>query len=319
MVLLVLLVLLPPGLDLAYRLNRIMRTLNAYRVNRLIQACGVRAGRHKWLALWSKGRPIPGDGRKTHSTGQGLFSDRMSKKFLFFTTVILFFCFLGPGASYPEKKDKQPKKEDKITVNQKRGDEKMDTAKWLSEDEGKYLLGLARKTIKNRLVNLEGPQIDWKDIPEKFKKRLGTFVTINIEGNLRGCIGHIIPRESLIEGIRENAINAAFRDPRFPPLSKEEFDRIEIEISILTPPKELSYTDTKDLLKKLRAGIDGLIIKKGIYEATFLPQVWEQLPQKEEFLSHLCLKAGLSVDSWKTEKLHVSTYQVQAFEEEKSK
>jgi len=195
----------------------------------------------------------------------------------------------------------------------------MEKAKWLSEDEGKYLLGVARKTIRHRLSNLEEPQIDWKEIPEIFQKRLGTFVTINIEGNLRGCIGHIIPREPLIEGIKENAINAAFRDPRFPPLTKEEFDRIDIEISILTPPEEVPYTDAKDLLNKLTPGIDGLIIKKESCEATFLPQVWEQLPKREEFLSHLCLKAGLPADTWKTEKLQVSTYQVQAFEEEKSK
>lgn len=248
---------------------------------------------------------------------RGFLSDRVNKRFLSFAIVILFFCLLGLGGLYPEKNDKQLKKEVKKTVNKKRGDEKMDTTKWLSEDEGKYLLGMARETIKNRLFNLEKPGIDRKDTPEIFQKRLGTFVTINIEGNLRGCIGHIIPREALIEGIKENAINAAFRDPRFPPLTKEEFDRIDIEISILTSPKELSYTDDKDLLKKLKSGIHGLIIKKGPCEATFLPQVWEQLPNKEEFLSHLCLKAGLSADSWKTEKLQVSTYQVQAFEEEK--
>jgi len=248
---------------------------------------------------------------------RGLLSDRVKRGLLSFTIVILFFCSLGLGGLYPGKSDKGHKREGKKTVNKKRGDEKMDTTKWLSEDEGKYLLGLARETIKNRLFDLEEPRVDWKDTPEIFQKRLGTFVTINIEGNLRGCIGHIIPRETLIEGIKENAINAAFRDPRFPPLTKEEFDRIDIEISILTPPKELSYTDDKDLLKKLRQGIDGLIIKKGSYEATFLPQVWDQLPSKGEFLSHLCLKAGLSADSWKTGKLQVSTYQVQAFEEEK--
>ena len=243
----------------------------------------------------------------------------VNKKLISFTVLILFFCLLGSGALYPERNDKQPKKEGKKPVNKKGGDKKMDTAKWLSEDEGKYLLGLARKTIKNRLFKSEEPQIDQEDMPEIFQKRLGTFVTINIEGNLRGCIGHIIPRETLIEGIKVNAINAAFRDPRFPPLSKEELDRIDIEISVLTPPKDLSYTDAEDLLKKLRPGTDGVIIKKGFYEATFLPQVWEQLPKKQEFLSHLCLKAGLSADSWMTEKLQVSTYQVQAFEEEKSK
>jgi AmmeMemoRadiSam system protein A len=195
----------------------------------------------------------------------------------------------------------------------------MGTADKLSEDEGNYLLAVARNTIKDRLHNREGPQINWKDLPEKFQEQLGTFVTLTIDGNLRGCIGHIIPRETVIEGIRENSINAAFRDPRFPPLTREEFENTEIEISILTAPEELSYTDADDLLNKLRPGVDGLIIKKGPYEATFLPQVWDQLPDKEEFLSHLCLKAGLSHDSWRKEKLQVSTYQVQAFEEEKGK
>ncbi len=193
----------------------------------------------------------------------------------------------------------------------------MEKAKWLSEDEGKRLLGVARNTIRNRLFDLEGPQIESKDLPETFQRNLGNFVTINIEGNLRGCIGHIVPRLPLIEGIRENAINAAFRDPRFPPLTRGEFDRIEIEISILTTPEQLHYADAEDLLRKLRPGIHGVIIKKGFHEATFLPQVWDQLPAKEDFLSHLCLKAGLSPDTWKTEKLEVSTYQVQAFEEER--
>lgn len=216
---------------------------------------------------------------------------------------------------YGESKDKRP-----ITVDIKpgiirNGGKNMNTAQRLSEDDGKYLLEIARETIKNKLYDKQGPHIDWKEVPEKFKERLGTFVTVTIGGNLRGCIGHIIPRESVLEGIRENALNAAFKDPRFLPLTTEEFDRIEIEISILTPPQELSYEGTQDLLQKLRPGIDGVIIKKGFYEATFLPQVWEQLPEKESFLSQLCMKAGLSPDSWKTEKLQVSTYQVQAFEE----
>jgi AmmeMemoRadiSam system protein A len=134
-------------------------------------------------------------------------------------------------------------------------------------------------------------------------------------GNLRGCIGHIIPQESLIEGIKVNAINAAFRDPRFPSLTKEEWKKVEIEVSILTDPKPLSYSDANDLLKKLRPGIDGVIIKKGYHQATFLPQVWEQLPSKEKFLNHLCFKAGLDRDGWRKGDLEVSTYQVQAFEE----
>ena len=239
----------------------------------------------------------------------------VNKKLLSFTLLALLFLLLGHEELHCKNKDKRLIKEDKTQAVTKKGDEKMDATKWLSEDEGKYLLGVARETIKNRLDNIEESPINWKEIPKKFQERLGTFVTVTIEDSLRGCIGHIIPRESLIEGIKENAINAAFKDPRFHPLTKEEYNKIDIEISILTSPQELSYAGAEDLLKKLRPGIDGVIIKKGFYEATFLPQVWEQLTDKEEFLSHLCLKAGLSPDSWKREELHVSTYQVQAFEE----
>ena len=185
----------------------------------------------------------------------------------------------------------------------------------LTEEEGKYLLSVARKTIDQALSGKEGPEIGDSDLPALFDEQRGTFVTLTIGGNLRGCIGHIIPQEALIEGIRINAINAAFKDPRFRPLNKNEWKRVKIEISILTEPKSLSYSDADDLLKKLRSGIDGVIIKKGYHQSTFLPQVWEQLPRKEEFLNHLCLKAGLDEDEWKKGRIEVSTYQAQAFEE----
>jgi len=185
----------------------------------------------------------------------------------------------------------------------------------LTEDEGKYLLNVARKTIDRALSGKEGPEKGDSDLPALFDEQRGTFVTLTIGGNLRGCIGHIIPQEALIEGIRINAINAAFKDPRFRPLSKNEWKRVRIEISILTEPKPLSYSDGDDLLKKLRPGIDGVIIKKGYHQSTFLPQVWDQLPLKEEFLNHLCLKAGLDGDEWKKGRIEVSTYQAQVFEE----
>jgi len=193
--------------------------------------------------------------------------------------------------------------------------EDMSDTEKLTEEQGKYLLGEARKTIQKALFDEKEQEIEDTGLPAVFKQRRGTFVTLTIEGNLRGCIGHIIPQESLIEGIRVNAINAAFKDPRFRPLDKEEWKRVRIEISILTDPKPLSYSNADDLLKKLRPGIDGVILKKGYRQSTFLPQVWEQLPHKEEFLSHLCLKAGLDGDEWKKGRLEVSTYQVQAFEE----
>ena len=185
----------------------------------------------------------------------------------------------------------------------------------LTEEEGKHLLSVARKTIQEALSRKKDRKEPDSFASSKYSERRGTFVTLTMNGALRGCIGHIIPQESLIEGIRINAVNAAFRDPRFRPLSKNDFEKIKIEISILTEPKPLVYSDANELFMKLRPGIDGVIIKRGFHQATFLPQVWEQLPDKKAFLTQLCLKAGLDGDIWKREKIEVLIYQVQAFEE----
>jgi AmmeMemoRadiSam system protein A len=185
----------------------------------------------------------------------------------------------------------------------------------LTEEEGRNLLRVARETIQHALFGAENDGLSEPASSPKFAERRGTFVTLTINRGLRGCIGHIIPQETLIEGVRVNALNAAFRDPRFKPLSKSEFDHIKIEVSILTEPRALPYSDAGELLLKLRPGKDGLIIKKGYHQATFLPQVWEQLQDKRAFLSHLCMKAGLAGNAWETEKLEVFTYQVQAFHE----
>lgn len=186
----------------------------------------------------------------------------------------------------------------------------------LNEQEGKYLLEIARKTIEQELFKDRTISLGDSLNSPKFSERRGTFVTLTINDNLRGCIGHIIPQETLLEGIKENAINAAFKDPRFNPLSKKEWNNVKVEISILTDPKPLEYSGADDLLKKIRPDIDGVIIQKGYYQATFLPQVWEQLPDKKEFFTHLCLKAGMDGNEWKKGNLEVYTYQVQAFEEE---
>jgi AmmeMemoRadiSam system protein A len=148
-----------------------------------------------------------------------------------------------------------------------------------------------------------------------FAVRRGTFVTLKIKDSLRGCIGSLTEMEFLPKSIERNAISAAFRDPRFPPLQPEEFDDIKIEVSVLTEPCPLHYNNASDLIAKLRVGIDGVIIKKGGHNATFLPQVWEQLPDPTGFLSHLCLKAGLSPEAWRIGDLIVSIYQVQHFSE----
>ncbi|SLM31294.1 conserved hypothetical protein [Desulfamplus magnetovallimortis] len=188
-----------------------------------------------------------------------------------------------------------------------------------SEDQGQALLRFARFTIGEKLGITEKNH-DQKEIiksleNEIFNKNSGVFVTLNMDGNLRGCIGSLESRESVKQGVARNAVNAAFHDPRFPKLTKDEFARVHMEVSILSEPSPLEYTDSEELLSKLKAGIHGVIIKKGGAQATFLPQVWEQLPDKTSFMSHLCRKAGLYSEEWKKGKLKVMTYTVQYFEE----
>jgi len=186
----------------------------------------------------------------------------------------------------------------------------------LSEEEGKKLLKVARDTIQSALGEQKSEGAGEEVLSPVLSERRGTFVTLTLQGALRGCIGRIIPREPLLEGVKANAIQAAFQDPRFRPLSRGELDQVKIEVSILTEPVPLSYSEAHDLMNKLKPGTDGVILKKGCKQATFLPQVWEQLPKPEDFLTHLCLKAGLEGDAWKHDKLDVSVYRVQAFEEE---
>ncbi len=191
--------------------------------------------------------------------------------------------------------------------------------KHFTKEQGMALVALARRTIQENLGEQApaNPKLAEALADEALKVKAGTFVTLTMKGQLRGCIGSLEAREPLVEGVKHNALNAAFRDPRFSALTKKELANVHVEVSILTEAKPLAYTDSKDLLKKLRPGVDGLIIRQGLAGATFLPQVWEQLPDKEEFLAHLCMKAGLSPDEWKKGKLEVQTYQVQYFEEGK--
>jgi AmmeMemoRadiSam system protein A len=188
-----------------------------------------------------------------------------------------------------------------------------------TEKQGQLLVKLARDTI---LRELAGKSTDTEaDISaltfqdEKFQAHCGTFVTLKMQGQLRGCIGNLTPRLSVLEGVKRNAVNAAFYDPRFSSLTAAELDRTDIEVSILTEPLPLEYRDHQHLIQKLRVNVDGVIIRKGHASATFLPQVWEQLPRPENFLKHLCTKAGLPSDAWKSSELEVLTYQVQCFQE----
>lgn len=183
-----------------------------------------------------------------------------------------------------------------------------------TQDQGKVLVELARSTIAGKLGQ-PAPKVAIPD-DDSFNTRRGTFVTLKMHGQLRGCIGNLSAEDSVVEGVKRNAINAAFNDYRFSPLKADELKDVEVEVSILTDPKPLPHSGGKDLLAKLTPHKDGVIIRKGRAGATFLPQVWEQLPQPEEFLKHLCMKAGLPSDSWTSPDLEVSTYRVQYFEED---
>ncbi|MFA7685903.1 MAG: AmmeMemoRadiSam system protein A [Candidatus Gracilibacteria bacterium] len=178
----------------------------------------------------------------------------------------------------------------------------------------KYLLKLARNTIAEKL-GVESGNIVAPENAAILREKRGVFVTLEMEGALRGCIGNIIPVYDLEKGVCKNAINAAFEDPRFYPLTKEEFENVKIEISVLTVPEKLEYENASDLLEKLRPLKDGVILQKGGYEATYLPQVWADLSDKEKFLGTLCMKAGMNYDEWRKGDVKIMTYQAEVFGE----
>ncbi len=185
---------------------------------------------------------------------------------------------------------------------------------YLTEEEQCTLLDLARKTLEQYLQDGTYPEVDESQIPEKLKEKMACFVTLTKRGVLRGCIGTLTPEDLLYRSVMENAVNAALQDPRFPPVTHEELSEITIEISVLTEPEKITYESTGDLLQKIEG--KGVIITAGFRRATYLPQVWEQLPDPEEFISYLCRKAGLSLTFWKEGTLDVYVYTAQVFGEE---
>lgn len=182
----------------------------------------------------------------------------------------------------------------------------------LTRDQGYALLHFARAVLAKQLeVEVEVSPLSG----EVFATYRGTFVTLKKDGQLRGCIGNIEPVKTIAEGVEANVLSAAFHDSRFPPLHITELKDIAISISILSPAVPLEYEDAGDLLGKLRTGVDGVILRYGNRQATFLPQVWEQLGKAEDFMAHLSLKAGLAKDAWRNEGVEVYTYQVENFAE----
>jgi len=185
--------------------------------------------------------------------------------------------------------------------------------KKLTSQEGQILLRAARQAIRNHLNGESIPKLDLENYSTGLSGDGASFVTLTLHGVLRGCIGSIEASQPLVNDVQDRAVGAAFNDPRFPKLKPEEYPEIKIEVSRLTPPEKLQYSSPDDLLEKLQPGIDGVILRKNLNRATFLPQVWEGLPDPEQFLGRLCMKMGLDSAAWRNQHLDVEIYRVEKF------
>lgn len=200
----------------------------------------------------------------------------------------------------------------------------------LPPNAGPVLCGIAREAIAARL-GVSDPRSRTADAPQppvpQENGQLGSgnvdswlhhpgaaFVTLTIKGKLRGCIGSLSAYQPLRGDVAANAVNAAFRDPRFSPLTADELPETRIEVSVLSEAEPYPFTDRADALARLRPGVDGLTLEYGARRGTFLPQVWESLPEPDAFLTHLVRKAGLP-DGWWSDDARLSRYTVTAFEE----
>lgn len=185
----------------------------------------------------------------------------------------------------------------------------------LDPAEQAELLKIARNSINISVRGYSFPILNSSKLPIKLQENGASFVTLTKQGQLRGCIGTLEAYQPLAVDVQAHAMAAALQDDRFPPVQPEELAQIEIEVSVLTPRRELDYESPQDLIQKLRPRVDGVVLQDGLRKATFLPQVWEQIPQAEEFLAHLCQKMGAAPTLWQKKHLTVYTYQVQEFHE----
>jgi len=184
----------------------------------------------------------------------------------------------------------------------------------VNKDKGGVLTTLARNSIAERLeahVSEICTDFGW------LHKTAACFVTLHKLGCLRGCIGSIEAHRPLIEDVCANAVSAAFNDPRFPPLTRNELENVNLEVSVLTPLRALHITCEADALAQLRPEQDGIVLEYGQHRGTFLPQVWQQLPEPEKFLLHLKLKAGLAADFWHKD-IRMYRYTVEKYTENKA-
>lgn len=184
----------------------------------------------------------------------------------------------------------------------------------LSNEDRRVVIEMAKQAIEYALRSADHQKLplDPADYNEELQQKRATFVTLEINGELRGCIGTLEAFRPLIVDVAANAHAAAFSDPRFFPLSQEEFANIDIHISILSPPTPMTFRSENDLVTQLQPGVDGLILQEGINKGTFLPSVWESLPDPQQFLAHLKRKAGLSQNYW-SDTLQVFRYTTEYF------
>jgi AmmeMemoRadiSam system protein B/AmmeMemoRadiSam system protein A len=184
----------------------------------------------------------------------------------------------------------------------------------LSTQDREALLRLARSAIEARLVT--GTKVERpRQVSSVLDELRGCFVTLHKHGQLRGCIGMIQPTCSLLECVERNAQSAAFDDPRFSRLSADELKEIDVEVSVLSVPEAVGFKDGEDLKCKLKPNVHGVILSRGAHRSTFLPQVWKQLPDKEQFLQHLCQKGGMSPKAWQDPETKVEVYEAEVFGE----
>ena len=174
------------------------------------------------------------------------------------------------------------------------------------------MLDVALASIRHGLEAGGALTVDPDEYPESLRQERATFVTLNKDGDLRGCIGTLEAYQPLIRDVAEHAWAAAFQDPRFPKLQPDELDDLDIHISVLSLSEPMNFSDEADLLEQIRPGVDGLILEDMGRRGTFLPSVWEQLPDRQLFLDHLKLKAGLSPDHW-SESLKMRRYTTVSF------
>jgi uncharacterized protein (TIGR00296 family) len=175
----------------------------------------------------------------------------------------------------------------------------------LTDGEGRFLVQLARQSILTFLAEREKIPVP-SNTPTTLRQKCGVFVTLNVMQSgtkaLRGCIGYPEPRLPLVDATITSALNSATGDPRFPPLTTEELERVVIEVSVLTPPTLITVKTPREYVTQVEVGKDGLIVERGMFKGLLLPQVpveWEW--NAEEFLTHCCMKAGLSPDAWLVE------------------